>query len=251
MNDVGSPQPSFANPGADGASTLAGEHALLFREVQARAQAVIAEADEGTWPSAALDELTHYLQLEVLQQVVDEEWLLFRAARHSSEELALLRREHLELRLAIDGLVQAGATAGTPSALSPPQLAAITRDLVAQLERHLATEEEMATIGAQAPATTSLGARPHEWYSLTEGPVIDLDLLPGEQGVDAVFDRLLRLERLESVELLCARDPSPLWQRLVATDPGGYGIEYLQHGPSRWRVRITRRAPHWTPHPHA
>ena len=219
--------------------------------MNARAQALLSEADEGGWPGAALDELIHYLQLEVLQQVVDEEWLLFRAARHSAEELALLRREHLELRLAIDGLVQAAATAGTPSARSPQQLAAITRDLVAQLEAHLATEEQMATIGAQAPATASLGARPHEWYALTEEPVIDLDPLPGEQGVDAVLARLLRLERLEQVELRCARDPSPLWQRFVATDPGGYGIEYLERGPNRWRVQITRRAAHWTPHPHA
>ena len=251
MSNAEPPQRSSAKPDVDSASTLAEEHALLFREVNARAQAVLAQADGGDWPAAALNELIHYLQLEVLQQVVDEEWLLFRAARHSREELALLRRDHLELRLAIDGLVQAAATAGTPNARSPQQLAAITRDLVAQLEGHLATEEAMASIGPEAPATASLGAQPHEWYALTEEPIIDLDLLPGEQGVDAVLARLLRLERSEQIELRCARDPSPLWQRLVATDPGGYGIEYLERGPTRWRVRITRRSEHWTPQPYA
>ena len=251
MNNADSRGPSSPNSNASATSTLTEEHALLSREVNSRAQAVFAEADNGTWPGSALDELIHYLQLEVLQQVVDEEWLLFRAARHSTDELALLRRDHLELRLAIDGLVQAAATAGTPRALLPEQLATITRDLIVQLEAHLATEEAMASIGAEAPATVSLGARPHEWYALTQEPVVDLDRLPGEQGVDAVFDRLLRLDRLEQVDIRCGRDPSPLWQRLVATDPGGYGIEYLERGPSRWQVRITRRSEHWTPQPYA
>ena len=43
------------------------------------------------------------------------------------------------------------------------------------------------------PATGVLGGRPHEWYPLTEGPVIDLGALPAGQAVAAAVARLLRL----------------------------------------------------------
>jgi len=249
MTDATQGAPGLAKPGARApATTLREEHAVLRREVTSRAQAVLSEAEEDRWPQRQLQELLNYLHLEVLQQIVDEEWLLFRAAHHASDELARLRRDHLELRLAIDVLAQAAA-GDSGERLSPRQLSATTRDLLAQLEQHFAAEEELTSMGAGAPATASLGAQPHEWYSLIQAPVIDLDQLAGEQGVDAVLGRLLRLARSERVEIRSSGDPSPLWQRLSAADPGGYGLEYLERGPGRWRVAITRRAEHWTPHP--
>jgi hypothetical protein len=56
-----------------------------------------------------------------------------------------------------------------------------------------------------SPSTAVLGSRPHAWYDLTEGPVINLAELPGPLGVDAVMSRLLRLGRGEQVELLVTR----------------------------------------------
>jgi uncharacterized protein (DUF2249 family) len=233
-------------------STLREEHALLMRELTTRAEMVLREADEGRWPQAELQELLNYLHLEVLRQVSDAEWLLFRAAHRAPDKLALLRRDHLELRLAIDVLTQAAATGGGADGPSPAQLAAATRDLLAQLEGHLAAEQQvLTTAGGAAPSTASLGSQPHQWYSLTEGPVIDLDQLPGEHGIDAVLGRLMRLGPDEQVELRCSSDPSPLWQRLSRADPGGYGLAYLERGPQHWRLEITRRAGRWTPHPYA
>ena len=235
---------------ADAASTLPEEHAMLTREVTTRAQALLQEADEDRWPQSELQELLNYLHLEVLRQVVDEEWLLFRHAHHAPEELARLRRDHLELRLGIDVLAQAAATGGDADGLSPQQLAAATRDMLAQIERHLAAEEELlASAGSPAPATASLGSQPHEWYDLTEGPVIDLDTLPGALGIDAARGRLLRLGPAEQVEVRSSGDPGPLWQQLTRADPGGYGVAYLERGPQRWRVEITRHGEHWAPHP--
>lgn len=249
MTDATQGNPVPAEPGVSApATTLHEEHALLKREVASRAQAVLSEADEGRWPQQQLQELLNYLRLEVLQQVVDEEWLLFRVAHHAPDELARLRRDHLELRLAIDVLAQVAA-GGSEQQLSPRQLSATTCDLLVQLEEHFAAEEQLTSIGAGAPATAILGAQPHEWYSLIYAPVIDLDQLAGEQGVDAVLGRLLRLGRSERVEIRSGGDPSPLWQRLVAADPGGYGVEYLERSPGRWHVAITRRPEHWTPHP--
>lgn len=220
--------------------TLSDEHALLLREVTSRAEAVLREADEDRWPERQLRALVDYLHLEVLQQVVDEEWLVFRLAHHAADELARLRREHLELRQAIDALAQAATTEGMMSA---EQLAACTRDLLAQLRDHLAAEDRILVMaGAATPPTTTFGARPHEWYALTAGPVIDLDRLPGAAGIDAVLDRMLRLTPGEEVELRASSDPGPIWRRLTSADPGGYGCTVLQQDAGHWRMQIRRRA---------
>ncbi len=217
-----------------------------------RAQAVLQETDEGRWPQAQLQELLNYLHLEVLRQVTDEEWLLFRTAHHAAEELGRLRRDHLELRLAVDVLTQAASTHDGPGGLSPEQLGAATRDLLGQIERHLAAEEALLDTSAHGiPAMAVMGSQPHEWYDLTEGPVIDLDALPGPQGIDAALGRLLRLGRGEQVEVRASGDPSPLWQRLIRGDHGGYGVSYLERGPRLWRMQIVRHAERWTPHPMA
>jgi uncharacterized protein (DUF2249 family) len=126
--------------------------------------------------------------------------------------------------------------------LAAQRLAVTTRDLLVRLEKHLATEEVVLAVAGEAPrATTSLGSRPHEWYSLTQGPVIDLDALPGGPGFDAVLDRLLRMKPGQSLELRAGIDPGPTWQRLSRVDPGGYGIALLQNGPAQWRIEIRRR----------
>lgn len=230
-------------------SSLRDEHELLMHEVNTRAEMVLREADEGRWPEHQLHELLNYLHLEVLRQVTDSEWLLFRAAYRAPDELARLRRDHLELRLAIDALTQAAATGGGADGPSPQQIAAATRALLAQLEGHLGAEQQLLTDLGVTPSTATPGGRPHEWYALTEGPLLDLDQLPGEQGLDAALGRLMRLGPDEQVELRSSSDPSPLWQRLARADPGGFGLAYLERGPQRWRLQITRRPAAWTPHP--
>lgn len=234
--------PGRTDPGAAAgpaaASTLSEEHTLLLREVTTRAEALLHESDQGRWPERQLTALVDYLHQEVLQQVVDEERLVFLSHR-GAEGLAGLRLAHRELRAAIDVLAQAQASKGT---LTPEQVADRTRNLLAQLADHLTAEEQVLTTGdVQSPPTTTFGARPHEWYALTAGPVIDLDGLPGEPGFEAVLDRMLRLTPGEQVELRSSSDPDPIWRRISAADPGGYGCEVLQQGAGRWRVQISRR----------
>jgi Hemerythrin HHE cation binding domain len=173
-------EPDRLSESAGAPATLAAEHEQLLSEVSDRAGVVLRETAEGHWPSLAVRELVDYLHLEVLQQVVDEEWLLFGSAYHAPEELARLRRDHLELRLAIDTLAQVAADRGD---LRPRQLAAATQDLLARLGEHLAAEERvLSTARSNTPSTTELGAQPHEWYAITEQSVIDLDRLPGRRA---------------------------------------------------------------------
>lgn len=237
--------PDLAGTTARVPVTLSDEHVLLISETTARAEANLRAIDDGRWPADELRELVNYLHLEVLRQIVDEEWVLFRASRSAPEDLDRLRRDHLELRLSIDLLTQATMSSG----LSPTQLAATIDHLLGQLTDHMAAEESLLSTATEIPAVESVGGQPHEWYDLTEGPVIDLDKLPGEQGADAALARLTRLRRGEQVELRASFDPGPLWQRLVRADPGGYGITYLERGPRRWRVQLVNRPDRWSPHP--
>ena len=87
----------------------------------------------------------------------------------------------------------------------------------------------------------TLGGHPHEWYLLTEGPVVDLDALPPGQAVGAAVDRLLRMGRGEQVELRSGTSLDGVWREISELSPGSYQFTMLQDGPARWRVRVTRR----------
>jgi hypothetical protein len=78
------------------------------------------------------------------------------------------------------------------------------------------------------PGTVALGGHPHEWYSPTEGPVVDLGALPRSEAVAAVVDRLLRMRRGEKVELRSGADLDPVWREISTLSPGGYRFTVLQ-----------------------
>lgn len=49
-----------------------------------------------------------------------------------------------------------------------------------------------------------------------------------------------------ALEIVADHDPAPLYFRIDRAYPGDYGWHYLQSGPDRWQVRISRvqaRAP--------
>jgi uncharacterized protein (DUF2249 family) len=236
-----SPQaPGGALPGPGPGPDLAGEHALLLRQVTARAEALLAVAAAGRRPAAELEALVGYLRAEILRQAADEEILLF-PDHGAPGGLARLAAGHARLRAGIEILEHA---AGDTEA-SPAMIASATRELLCRLEGHLAEEEAVLAAPGEpgsVPATTLLGRPSHEWYPLTEGRVIELDALPPDQAAEAAARRLMRLRRDERVEIRSGRDPVPVWQRIDELAPGRYGFIYLEDGPDRWRVRVTRRA---------
>jgi uncharacterized protein (DUF2249 family) len=220
--------------------TLTDEHALLLEQVAIRAEDVLTAAAGNRWPAQELRRLLGYVRAEVLRQAGDEEMLLF-APCGASTGLARLKRDHVRLRRATEVLERAAAG----EAVWPlGRVAAVTRDLVCQLERHLAEEERLLATGGlhrQQQAVACLSGRPHEWYPLTEGPVIDMDALPPGQLIDAMIDRLLRLDGGEQVELCSGRDPWRVWRQMDDISPARFGFVYLEDGPDLWRVRVTRR----------
>ena len=216
-----------------------------MREVTDRAQTLLAEADEGRWPEDATHDLLNYLHLEVLRQSGEQEWLVFGAAQKltdRSAQSAQRDREQIEVRESVEQLTEAVAGGDGVNGMTPQRLAVITRSLLAQLQALLAAERSEPGELAGAPSTASLGAQPHEWYALTEGPAIELDRLRGRQGSEAVMGRLIRLRAGEAVELRSSRDPTVLLARLVGIDHVGYSVERLESGPRLWRVQVVRRA---------
>ena len=234
--------PGCSAPGSAGPPgiTLADEHALLLQQVAVRTEELLTAAEQGRWPGPELKILVDYLRVEVLRQVVDEELLLI--ANHDSYEgFAGLLHDHVRLRVLVELLAEA-AVGEEPDSAS--RVGIIARDLLAQLERHCIAEEESlaARVGAdrEVQATSLNTNRPHDWYPLTEGSVIDVGALPADQMVEAVVDRLLRMRRGEQVELRSESDLQQVWERMRWYDPGGYGLVHLIEGPPRWRVLFTR-----------
>ena len=233
------PPPGSADLPAGPPLTLADEHVLLLWQVTARAEELVTAAASGQWPAAELASLAGYTHAEVLRQASDEEVLLFPA--NSSPVTARLARDHARLRAGAELLARAAAG---EQLLSPGQLAVATRDFVDQLEYHMSAEEMLLGSGQASrsvPAIAALGGHPHNWYPLTEGPVIDLDALPPGQAIAAAVDRLLRMRLGEQVELQSGADMSPVWQEMDQLSPGGYWFVSLEEGPGRWRMRVTRR----------
>lgn len=220
--------------------TLADEHALLLSQVAIRAGDALAAIAVGRWPGTELRALLSYVDAEVLRQAAEEERLLFPG--WAPGDITLLARDHARLRSAAEAL-ESLAAGERPA--SSAQLATAIRDLLSQLERHLRAEETVLAADTEpggVTATTELGGQPHEWYPLTEGPVIHLDALPAGQSIDAAVQRLLRLRGSERVELESGSDPYPVWRQLRDLGQGGYRFVYLKEGPAQWRVRVSRRA---------
>jgi uncharacterized protein (DUF2249 family) len=219
--------------------TLADEHALLLLQVAARADVLLSALETPDWPSGELRALLDYLRAEVLRQVCDEETSLI-ASRLNEPAAAALLDDHVRLRTAVELLTEAADERHRRSASA---ISDIVTDIFTQLESHCIAEEALLSPSGHPtdPAASASKSRPHEWYPLTEGQVIDVDVLPSDRMVDALVDRLLRMRRGERVELRSVRDLSPLWRRMRWYDPGGYNLVHLLEGPPRWRVLCTRR----------
>lgn len=227
-----------ADPPEGSPLTLADEHMLLLCQVTARAEELLTAAANGRWPAAELASLAGYLRTELLRQLSDEEVLLFPAS--DAPAASRLARDHARLRAGAELLARAAAG---EQILSPGQLAAAIRDFIDQLEYHMSAGEKLlgsAHASRTVPAIATLGGRPHTWYPLTEGPVIDLDALPAGQAVAAAVDRLLHMRHGEQVELQSGADITPVWRELDHISPGGYQFAALEDGPKRWRMTVTR-----------
>ena len=221
--------------------TLAGEHALLMRDLVRRAAPLLARLDAEAWPEAELGALINFLHSAVLRQVSDEEALLF-PPDSSGPPVAELSADHVRLHVLT---AQLEAAHEMPSARA--RLRALVEELLTTLRRHLAEEEAVLAALADAaddvPSAADVVAGKHAWLSADDAPVVILlDTLPDAQVIELCIERLLRLRPGQTAELHAADD-----QRLRRVcrwmhdfDAACYGLSLARDGQEHV-LRVTCR----------
>jgi hypothetical protein len=126
-------------------TTLAGEHALLMRDVVRRAEPILALLDARAWPHAELGTLARFLRAAVLRQVSDEEALLF-PHDSSAPPFAELSAAHVRLHTLTAQLESAHTHRCTPA-----ELRALVEQLLSTLRRHLVEEQAVLAALPDAP----------------------------------------------------------------------------------------------------
>lgn len=226
-----------------GAQTLVDEHRVLWHEIEVRRGEVMVALGDGDWPVPQLARLVDYLRVELLDQAVNEERLLFplTSGKLTDPGVAQLLEDHVDLRDATNALA---GLAGLPEdARDPALVVSLLDNLYEVLDRHLKAEEAILSGAGEWGVTAGRRPfRPHQWYRLTEGPVLDADTLPPEAATDLVLERLSRLRSGEQVEI---RSSVPLRHLEGAFTRRGmtadYGWTVEEERPGRCRVSITRR----------
>ena len=228
-----------------GGQTLVDEHRVLWHEIEVRRGEVLRALGAGDWPAAQLGRLVDYLRFELLDQAVNEERLLFPLTpeRLSDPVVARLLAEHVELRDAANAL--AGLAGAAEAARDPLVLITLLDDVREVLDRHLKAEETVLSgLGERGVTAGRRPFRPHEWYGLTEGPVVDADALPRQAATALVLERLTRLRSGERVEICSSarlRQLEGAFQRRGMSDDYGWSVD--EERPGRCRVTVTRRPP--------
>jgi len=226
-----------------GQHTLAEEHSVLLHEVRSRGRAIRTALRSGRSPDRDIAGLVDYLRYEVLDQAVTAERLLFPLVGEGLADgrIQALVRDHVRLRDLTDQLSDAAATRDRED---PGALVELLDSLDEFLDRHMRTEQRVLSV------TTSDGVeslrqpfRCHLWFPLTEGPEVDLDVLPRAFGHRAALERFSRLRPGERLIVGSSHDLHGLWNMLARGVPSEYGWAYLDEGPERWRAEVTRRTP--------
>ena len=223
------------------ADTLAGEHAVLLRDVTRRATPVLALLDARAWPHAELESLIRILGDAVLRQVSDEEALLF-PHDATAPPFAELSADHVRLHTLTAHLKRVHL-----EPCPPPQLRGLIVELLTTLRRHLLDEQAVLAALPEAPteipSAAALAAGGHNWPMIDDGPVVILlDTLPAEQATDLCIARLLRLRRGQSAEIHCTDTDklSEICQWMHAFDSASFGMALAATGRED-TIEITRR----------
>jgi uncharacterized protein (DUF2249 family) len=103
---------------------------------------------------------------------------------------------------------------------------------------------EQTVLGMVATDGVESRRRPfrcHLWFPLTEGPELDLDVLPREFAHRAALERFSRLRPGQHLLMRSSCEVESLWTVLASAQPGEFRWAYLEEGPERWCVEVTRR----------
>lgn len=219
---------------------LAGEHALLLRDLRRRADAVLALAAAHVWPVAELRTLIRFVRTDVLRQASDEEALLYPNRATPFTELS---SEHAHLYTLTDRLEQVDPAAGTLS-----EVGRLVHELLRVFEQHLIAEEAalavLADTAEDVPAVADRRSGARAWLLPDDGPVlITLDALPRERAVQICIERLLRLRPGQCADVHSSSEAQlrQVCRWMSDFDTVSYGLTRLSSASGWPGLRISRR----------
>lgn len=206
-------------------NTLAGEYAVLLRNVARRVGPVVALLDVHVWPHAELETLTRYLRTTVLRQVSDEETLLY-PPDPSAPPFAELTADHVRLHT-----LHAQCEAALTDPCGPSVLRALLGDLLTTLERHLLAEQVVLAALEGSGDDTDIPV------------LLWLDAWPDELAEERCIERLLRLRGGQTAEVHShdARRLGDIGGWLHRFDSVGYGLSYVVTDHEDAVLQVTRR----------
>lgn len=86
--------------------------------------------------------------------------------------------------------------------------------------------------------------------TLTTSPILlDLRSIPPRERHPVIFTSFERLAAGQVLELVNDHDPRPLHTQFQDVVPGQFVWSYLESGPGRWRVAISKTAAQPAPRP--
>jgi uncharacterized protein (DUF2249 family) len=77
-------------------------------------------------------------------------------------------------------------------------------------------------------------------FETNEAMTLDVRVIPPREKHPTIFRTFDRLPEGGSFVLVNDHDPFPLRYQFEAERPGGFTWDYLEQGPTVWRVRIGR-----------
>lgn len=206
------------------------EHSVLLWQACAYADD-LREATATGRVTAAHDAMMEFLHHRLLPYLGYEERELPPARLRDDQLHRLLVADHERLRADVQ-TIEASRT-------SRVLLLAVDA-LLDRLDRHLLREESWLT----NPSGQSVRSEPHDWaLPLLFTDVLDLETLPPIYRDALIRRRLAWMRPGDAVLLQAGHDLHELWRRLHACSPNSHSWVYVQEGPDRWQVRVTRRPP--------
>lgn len=216
------------------AAALVDHHGRLVRQAALHAEQTITALSAADPTVTAVAAFLDYLRDEILPLTRSEDRLL----RVDQNDDRRLLQDHRRLRAGEHAL-----TAAAHSARPDRQLITGTvRGILDQLERHVHREDDILL--SRSAAQTPVLDIPAAWYPLTEGPDVDLDLLPQADIVPAMLRRLRRLRAGEELKLTAHRPLLALRVGVYRLDPHAerYRWTVVEDGPPKWRWLLRRVA---------
>ncbi len=254
---------TLSKPNSVVIKAIRSHHEQIAQQLLERTTAVrdAARRDAEGSVSSERDELCRWYESVLAPHITAEEQALYSEGSALSEARLLVRsmlEEHQVLNAAVSEL------SGATTALHAAELAAVVQSL---FDVHLTKENDLLVpaldqasvplaevldgmhevLGERAAQETGQAEGSHdgecgchEHHDTAQATLLDVRSLPHVQRHQVIFSQLNALEEGESLVLVNDHDPKPVRYQIDTLWPGAYEWTYIESGPDRWGVQITR-----------